>query len=144
VRALFPENQCSEVFGDVVGIAILNAGGLPAHEMAHRVRAKTVDTVEISAPFIAGLHPLAAKAESGILAAAYQILASLSIRSRHHSWNQLISKRMVKLQSAAHTYLSKAAELLATFYLRLRLAQRKLISKRPTGLGRPPDRNERN
>jgi hypothetical protein len=43
------------MFGDVIGIAMDYAGGLPTHEVAHRIFAEAVDTIEIDAPPGTGL-----------------------------------------------------------------------------------------
>jgi hypothetical protein len=48
------------VFGNVIGIAVLDAGGLPTQEMACWIRAETINPVKVNAPLVASLHPLAA------------------------------------------------------------------------------------
>lgn len=49
------EDECAEMFRDVVGIAVLDAGGLPAEEVALGVGAEALDAVEIDTPPSAAL-----------------------------------------------------------------------------------------
>src|SRR6185312_10060180 len=50
----------AEIFGNVIGVAIYDAGLLPAHEMTLRIFAETVDAIEIGAPHGAVLDALVA------------------------------------------------------------------------------------
>src|SRR6185437_9132221 len=54
------ENQRAEVFGNVVGIAVLNTSWLPAKKVPLRVKAEAVNPVQVYAPFRAIFHRLAA------------------------------------------------------------------------------------
>ena len=57
-RWVFGKHDGAEIFGNVIGVAIDDAGLLPAHEMTLRVFAKAVDAIEIGAPHGAVLDAL--------------------------------------------------------------------------------------
>src|SRR5579862_1200937 len=59
-RMLLREDEGPEMFRHVVGIAIHHAGGLPAHEVPHRVRSQAVDAIQIRPPLGSRLHRMLA------------------------------------------------------------------------------------
>src|SRR5262249_47389650 len=60
MNSLFSEDQRSKVFGHVIRVAIGSASRLPAHEMALRIFAETIDAIEITAPSCARLDRMRA------------------------------------------------------------------------------------
>ncbi len=48
------EDQCAEVLGHMIRIAMEDAGGLPTEEMAALVRRRAFDAIEVGAPLRAG------------------------------------------------------------------------------------------
>src|SRR5712664_3064652 len=57
---LLGEDQGSKVFGNMIGVALDDAGRLPAHEMTLRIFTEAIDAVEVAAPFRARLYGLIA------------------------------------------------------------------------------------
>src|SRR6478609_8427046 len=53
------EDKSAEVLGNVVGIVVLDAGGLPTEKMPLRVCAEPFNSVQIHAPLHAVVHELA-------------------------------------------------------------------------------------
>src|SRR5207245_9979553 len=54
--SLWTTNERSKMLGHVVGVPVDYTSRLPAHEVADRIRAESVDAVQVSPPFSPGLH----------------------------------------------------------------------------------------
>src|ERR1700757_2130366 len=50
------ENQSAKMFGNMVGIAVHDTGGLPAQEASLGIRAQSIDAVKVGAPLRACGH----------------------------------------------------------------------------------------
>src|SRR5258708_11936310 len=62
---LFYEEQRSEMLGHMIGVAVDDTGGLPAHEVAAAIGTQTVDAIQIRAPFRSRFYGLLADVFQG-------------------------------------------------------------------------------